>query len=211
MGIEYLSQYVPIVKDIVLAAAAVIASVVAIIGLNNWNRQLKGEVEYELTRRLLKSAFKIREAMKLVRNPVMFGYEQPQPDEIEAKKMSYDQIRHFGLARAYQTRWDKVNLARTEFQTDILEAEVIWGSVIHEKFKPLLELQGELYSVVQTYLVVCDPSKSESTRSAYQEIMTKKRDILYDISTTDSPDAFTQDVNNAVKGIEEFLKQYLHR
>lgn len=194
-----------------LTIAAIVASVVAIKGLSTWNRQLKGEVEYELTRRLLKCAFRIREALKSVRNPVMFGYEQPRPEEAEASKMSNDKIRHYGLTRAYQMRWDKVNEAQTEFQTDILEAEVIWGNVIHQKFKRLLELQGELYSVVQTYLVICDPSKPESTRNSYQEILKKKRDILYDLSTEDNPDDFTQDVTKAVKEIEDFLVNYLHR
>lgn len=211
MNIECLAQYMPVAKDIVLTITAVIASFVAIMGLNTWNRQLKGQVEYELTRRLLKSAFKIREALKVVRNPVMFGYEQSMPEKAEAEKMTNDQIRHYGTVRAYQARWDKVNEARAELQTDILEAEVIWGHVIQKKFRKLFELQGELFSVVQTYLVATDPSKPQSSRDSYHELIKTKRDIMYDISSDDEPDEFTKDVTNAVKEIEDYLTQYLHR
>lgn len=211
MNIECLAQFIPITKDIVLTITAVVASIVAVKGLSSWNRQLKGEVEYELTRRLLKSAFKIREALKIVRNPVMFGYEQPLPEKAEADKMTYDQIRHYGTARAYQTRWDKVDEARAELQMDLLEAEVIWGDVIQKKFSRLFELQVELFSVVQTYLVIMDPNQPQTTRNAYQEIMKTKRDIMYDLSSADKPDEFTNDVTSAVKAIEEHLMPHLHR
>lgn len=211
MNIECLAQYVPVAKDIVLTITAVIASFVAIKGLNTWNRQLKGQVEYELTRKLLKSAFKIRETLKVVRNPVMFGYEQPMPEKADAEKMTYDQIRHYGTTRAYQARWDKVNEARAELQTDLLEAEVIWGEVIQKKFSRLFELQGELFSFVQSYLVTIDPNQPQTTRNAYQEILKTKRDIMYDLSSADKPDEFTKDVTIAVKAIEEHLVPHLHR
>jgi hypothetical protein len=211
MNIECLAQYVPVMKDIILTLTAVIASIVALLGLNTWNRQLRGQVEYELTRKLLKSAFKIREALKIVRNPVMFGYEQPAPEKADADKMTYDQIRHYGTARAYQARWDKVNEARAELQTDLLEAEVIWGDVIPKKFSRLFELQVELFSIVQSSLVTMDPNQPQTTRNAYQEIMKTKRDIMYDLSSADKPDEFTNDVTNAVKAIEEHLMPHLHR
>lgn len=211
MNIECLAQYVPVAKDIVLTLTAVIASIVAVLGLNTWNRQLRGQVEYELTRKLLKSAFKIREALKGVRSPFMFGYEQPLPEKADAEKMTYEQIRQYGTARAYQARWDKVNEARAELQTDLLEAEVIWGDVIQQKFSKLFELQGELFSIVQSYLVTMDPNQPQTTRNAYQEIMKTKRDIMYDLSSADKPDEFTNDVTNAVKAIEEHLMPHLHR
>jgi hypothetical protein len=133
------------------------------------------------------------------------------PEKADAEKMTYDQIRHYGTARAYQARWDKVNEARAELQTDLLEAEVIWGDVIQKKFSRLFELQGELFSVVQTYLVTMDSNQPQTIRDSYREIMKTKRDIMYDLSSADKLDDFTKDVTIAVKAIEEHLVPHLHR
>lgn len=56
------SQLVALAKDIVLMLAAVVGAYVALRGLSTWNRQLKGGAEYELTRRLLKCTYRLRDA-----------------------------------------------------------------------------------------------------------------------------------------------------
>lgn len=161
-----IAEYAAIAKDIVLTLAAVIGACVALRGLSTWNRQLKGGVEYELTRRLLKQTYRLREAIKGVRNPVMWGGEMPSPSEEEAKDMSREQLRYYGLSNAYQKRWDKVTEARADLQTELLEAEVLWGQEIHNRFEPVFKLQHELYVAVHFYLTVCNPDAPEHTRDS---------------------------------------------
>ncbi|MFA7350636.1 MAG: hypothetical protein WC009_07730 [Methylotenera sp.] len=210
MNIDCLAQFISITKDTALTVAAVVGGYVALKGLSTWNRQLKGGVEYDLTRRILKCAYRLREAIKGVRNPVMWGNEMPTPPESEASKMSKEQVKHYGLANAYQKRWDKVTEVRTDLQTEMLEAEAIWGRVIYEKFEPIFKLQQELFSSVHAYVSVCNPNESEQSRAAYQGIMKKQRDILYDL-TSENPDEFTQDINRAIEEIESFLKPHLRK
>lgn len=210
MTIDNLAQYISIAKDTVITIAAAVGAYVALRGLSTWNRQLKGGVEYELTRRILKCTYRLREAIKGVRNPVMWANEMPTPPESEASKMSYEQLRHYGSANAYQKRWDKVTEVRMDLQTELLEAEAIWGKTIYEKFEPVFKLQQELLSSVHTYVSACNPSESEQSRAAYQEIMRKQRDILYDVSS-ESPDEYTQDVTRAIEAIESFLKPHLRK
>jgi hypothetical protein len=81
-------EVLAVVKDIVLMGTAVAAMYVAFKGLGTWNRQLKGGAEYELTRRLLRSTYRMRETMKAVRNPVVFQHEQPAPPEEPGTRMS---------------------------------------------------------------------------------------------------------------------------
>jgi hypothetical protein len=210
MNIDCVAQNIAITKDTVLTIAAVVAAYVALKGLSTWNRQLKGGVEYELTRRILKCAYRLREAIKGVRNPVMWGNEMPTPTESEAANMSNPEIRHYGIAKAYQKRWDKVTEVRTDLQTEMLEAEAIWGRVIYDKFEPIFKLQQELYSSVHAYVSACNPNESEQSRTVYQEIMRKQRDILYD-QTQENPDEFTQDINSVIQEIESFLKPHLRK
>jgi hypothetical protein len=210
MNIDYLTNYASIVNNSVLTIAAVVGAYVALRGLSTWNRQLKGGVEYDLTRRILKCTYRLREAIKGVRNPLMWGNEMPTPPEIEASKMSKEQLRHYGLANAYQKRWDKVTNIRIDLQTEMLEAEAIWGRVVFEKFEPVFKLQQELLSSVHAYISTCNPNESEQSRTAYQKIMQEQRDILYDLSS-ESPDEFTQDVTRAIETIESFLKPHLRK
>jgi hypothetical protein len=210
MTIDCLVQYTSIAKDTVLTIAAVVGAYVALRGLSTWNRQLKGGVEYDLTRRILKCTYRLREAIKGVRNPVIWANEMPTPPDTEASKMSKELQRHYGLANAYQKRWDKVTEVRTDLQTEMLEAEAIWGRIVYEKFEPLFKLQQELFSFVYINVSARDPDKPEQSRAAYQEIMQKKRDILYDLSS-ETPDEYTQDVTRAVEAIESFLKPHLRK
>lgn len=210
MTIDCLAQYTSIAKDTVLTLAAVVGAYVALRGLSTWNRQLRGGVEYDLTRRLLKCTYRLREAIKGVRNPVMWPNEMQTPAETEASKMSREKLRHYGIATAYQKRWDKVAEARTDLQTEMLEAEAIWGRTVYEKFDPVFKLQQELFSSVHAYVSACNPDESKDSRAVFQVIMQKNRQILNDLSS-EMPDEYTQDVTHAVEAIETFLKPHLRK
>lgn len=205
-----IAEVITVVKDLALSIGAAIGIYVALRGLNTWNRQLKGSVEYDLTRRLLRCSYKLREAMKGVRNPIMFGNEIPIPPEEEGKRMSFEERRYYGTSQAYQRRWDKVSEVRSELQTELLEGEVIWGKVIHEKFAPLFELQRELFSDVHAYLIVCNPSEHEESRRAMSEIRKKRREVLYS-EMGEEPDPFSKDVDTAIMNIETYLKPHLRK
>jgi hypothetical protein len=50
MNTDCLIQYASIAKDTVITLAAAVGAYVALRGLSTWNRQLKGGVEYDLTK-----------------------------------------------------------------------------------------------------------------------------------------------------------------
>jgi hypothetical protein len=140
----------------------------------------------------------------------MWGNEMPAPPEPEASKMTKPQLKHYGSANAYQKRLNKVAEVRADLQTEMLEAEAIWGRIIYEKFEPIFKLQQELFSSVYAYISACDPYEPEQSRAAYQEIMRKQRDILYDLSP-DSPDEYTENIAHAIEAIESFLTPHLRK
>jgi hypothetical protein len=183
---------------------------VAVRGLNTWNRQLKGGVEYDLTRRILKCTYRLREAIKAVRNPIMWANEQPSPPEEKAEGMSKDQLRYYGLSEAYQARWNGVFSVRSDLHTELLEAEVLWGRDIHTKFDPLFKLQQELYADIRSYLAVCNPDSTQEARQATANIRRKRREVLYDESG-DAEDDFSKEVAAAISTIETHLKPHLRK
>jgi len=205
-----IEQIASAAKDIVLGVAAAVGAVVAVRGLSTWNRQLKGGAEYELARRLLKITYRLRDAIKSVRHPVMWAAEMPAPPEGEIEKMSREERSYYGSSRAYQARWQKVAEVRTDLQTELLEAEVLWGSDLGKRFEALNNLEHELLVAVRSYLTLCDPEASEARKNAVQERQAAARDIMYD-ELTEEGDEFTQDTVRAIAPIEEYLKPHLRR
>jgi len=56
-------EIVPFAKDLVLMAAAIVASYVGIKGLGSWRRQLRGNAEYQLAKNILAAIYELREAV----------------------------------------------------------------------------------------------------------------------------------------------------
>lgn len=192
-----------------MAGIAVYAATVATKGLTTWNRQLKGGVEYDLARRILKCTYRLREAFKGVRNPVMFPNEMPTVPEDVARPLSVEQKRHYGRAAAYQNRLQKVVDVRDELRTELLEAEALWGDDILSKFSALFSLQNELFTTVHSYVTACDPDENLELRRACEAAHAKNRHILYHTYSDEKSDRFHVEVKAAIEIIENFVKPHL--
>ncbi|WP_343593903.1 hypothetical protein [Paracidovorax wautersii] len=205
----FITTFAPAFKDIAAGSAALVAVYVASRGLQTWNRQLRGTSQYELARRLLRATYRLRDAIDGVRHPVMWGAEMPDPPEDRAANMNRDELRHWGVRQAYGKRWDALAKERSELQAELLEAEVLWGPDVKDLFKPLQELQGELFVAVENHLEATDPRQGEDHRAVYDGIIRERRQVLYDRSDNDGPDPFRAQLLAAVKAIEDYCRQYL--
>lgn len=201
-------QYISLAKDVVLIAAAFIGSWVAIRGLGTWQKQLKGKSEHDLSRRLLVSLFKYRDAINGVRHPAMWAAEMPSPPEEEAKAMSRDEIRFYGISKAYQARWDDVNQERTDLYADLLEAEALWGEDLKELYKVLFTLQHELLNDIRNFVELINPDTNRDDKEAITKIRKEARKIMYD-DLSEEGDEFKNEFKIGVEGIEKYLKPKL--
>ncbi len=202
------TEIVTLLKDLVLSGAAITGAVVAVKGLGTWQRQLKGQSEYDLSRRILVSVFKYRDAIDGVRHPAMWAYEMPSPPEEEAKKMSREQISFYGTLKAYQARLDKVQAQRISLYADLLEAEAIWGVELKQLFKRVFDLEHELFTRIRHYLELINPDTSDAKKEAITKIYNKARDIMYD-DLNEEPDEYKKDIISAIEQIEKYLKPKL--
>ena len=199
---------IALLKDIVLSGAAITGAIVAVKGLDTWQRQLKGQSEYELSRRILINVFKYRDAINGVRYPVMLAYEMPSPPEDEAKKMSQEQIRFYGTSKAYQVRWDKVQSVKTSLYADLLEAEAIWGNEFKDLFKKVFVLEHELFTCIRHHIELINPDTDKASKDAIREIDIEKRDVKYDI-LGEEPDEYKKELFFSIEDIENYLKPKL--
>jgi hypothetical protein len=202
------SEFIAVTKDVILASVGIMGAFVAVKGLNTWKRQLKGQSEYELARRILVSIFKYRDAILNVRHPAMWAYEMPSPSLDEEKDMTQEQLRFYGTSKAYQARWDKVQTERTSLYPDLLESEAIWGDELKKLFKELFKLESELFTCVQNYVTLINPDTDKSYKKAIMEIKSKRRDILYDDLSVNGDD-YKKEFQSHIDKIEKYLKPKL--
>jgi hypothetical protein len=205
-----------VLKDWAVPLTTIIAgsvgSYVALAGLSTWKRQLKGQTDHDLARRLLVILYRYREAIRGVRHPAMFIHEHPEPPEIQRARMNQDQIRHYGERQAYQNRWNKVQDHRLELDADLLEAEALWGGELrNEIFPGLFSLEWELFTAVRHNLEMRDPDGSQDVKEAIRKISNRREEmeVLYD--SLNKEDDFSQKIAAAIAKIENYLKPKLGR
>lgn len=203
------TELVTLIKDLILSGAAITGAAVAIKGLSTWKRQMKGQSEYELSRRILVTLFKYRDAIAGVRHPAMWAYEMPSPPENESNNMSREHIRFYGTSKAYQARWDKVKAERTSLYADILESEAIWGDELKKLFKTLFNLEHELFISVMHYVELINPDTDDASTEAIGKIDKERRAIMYD-DLSEEGDDYRKDFQRGVEAIEKYLKPKLH-
>jgi len=198
-----------VLKDLCTTGAALFATYIGWRGLTAWERQAAGQEDHELARRLLVLAYRYRDAIKLVRNPVMFGDEMPPPPLDRAANMSPEQVSFFRLRGAYVARlkvgadvWDAI-------RPDLLEAEAVWGADMKRLFARMLELDNELRIYIQSQLIAQDPDAQTQTKESHLRLNRERRDVIYDVGTEDQPDTFESDIRSAVIGVEEQLRPRL--
>lgn len=186
-----MSQILQIIKDIVTTIAAGIAAIVAIMGIKAWKKQLKGKTNYELARRYLRAVYKVRDAIKYVRNPFISSEEIFSAfKESGLNEVDYNNQQKSNRA-VYSLRWKKVIEAISDLDVELLEAEVLWGKEVVELKESLNLCINELFFNLKRFL-------EEGNRREFH-------DVIYDVDNG----IFTKKVNEAVEKIETYIKPHL--
>lgn len=121
------AELVQSIRDIVVIAGTVSATVAAWKGLTAWRRQMVGKEHHRVAAELLRAAIRWRIAMRAVRVPLMFGQEMvPLPDEVDHPLPGDDEPRK-GQIRGYTRRWNRVQEHRAELETAVVEGEIYLG------------------------------------------------------------------------------------
>lgn len=169
------------IKDAIVSLAAVSTAIIAFLGLRIWRKQLKGQAQYELARRLMRAVYKVRENIRIVRNPFL---------PLEQK----DQLSK-GITKVISD----LNAAR-------LEAEFLWDAEINEILKPLHKLVKDLFRGITLSL----DYKGEKLHFELYEAEAKEiHDTIYETNEDPEKDAFAVKVQNAIKEVEKYVRSHL--
>lgn len=206
MASSEVGNWITIAKDVVVGLAAASAAIFAYLGLDAWRKELKGKAEYELAKDVLKSAYRVREAFKHVRNPAIFQYEYP-PNMTDhhghlKKEHNYD-----GISHVYETRWKKMDDAFRELEEHHLAAQVEWGSEFQDVIMKLRSCRAELLVTIQQFIERKKNVYPGSQNTA--EEFAKERSVLYHSGNDSKYDKLTPQIDEAVAEFEKWLRPHI--
>lgn len=199
-------EFVPIGKDIAVALAALTGGFVGIRGLTTWQRHLSGNGEYRLAKDILTCVYDIRDTIDSIRNPLV-GYQYgPDLPKDKMETLASRQREWHALAQTYERRWRPLQALVARLETNLIEAEVVWGNRTVDKACILSSLISDLHWAIHLSLEAAKPlERDEMVAELFDG---KQRLVLYGGRKQDE---FKDQVNQAVRAIEEQLKPHIER
>ena len=202
-----LGEIIAITKDVLVAIAAATTAIVAVLGLKSWSRELKGKTEFEAARLLMKSTYKLRDELAYARSPFIRAGEFPEdypgnmqenPPEREAQAWAY----------VYENRLSPVRDALQEFDTNLLEAEALWGGEIKQKGDDLRQCIVELHAAIEA--VIEDKRNNGEDFKADREFAKSMRSQV-SASRNSQDNQLNNKIKNAIDAIENQIQPHLNR
>jgi len=144
-------DWIRLAPDAVTAVAALLGGTGAIIGVNTWKKQLRGQHAYDVARKTYLALLQVRETLDALRSPFFL------PDEVwtamkedESSRSDPEEPREVDVSlSAYRHRWNAVVVPMQTLDMLVLEAEIVISPTIREVF-------GDLRKVVATVKVAMD-------------------------------------------------------
>jgi hypothetical protein len=178
------------ITNSIIALATLSGVIIAGFGLSTWRKQLKGTYDYELARKTLFSVYKLRDALKYIRQPFLSAGEANKDD----KDMPWEQS-------AYINRWKEVREALILLETNSLECEVVWGKGIPDARKSINPLIGQLNHAMIMYI-------RSITDKKWENDFQKFSNTLYE---HDEHDEYNKKLTEEISKFENILKPHLGR
>lgn len=182
------------ISSIVTALATVAGVLLAIKGFSSWKDQLKGKTDYELARRYLRAIYKVRDAIKFVRNPFIPAEEMGAALKESGKEVNTGS--HETSRAVYNLRWKKVNEAESDLKVELWEAEVSWG-------KNAIQAEKDFHTCIVKIFVAL---KMHLDFDNSGERSREDRDLIYDLGEEDK---FNKEIEQAIKKVEDYLAPHL--
>jgi hypothetical protein len=205
---QWLAQWIGLIKYVLLSIGAVVGIYVALRGLTAWQRQLTGNVEYDLARRLMKAAYKYINAMNNIRNSVQGATEiQEALEEYGSKEENLASGE--GTRAVYMRRWNQFTEVGSALDVEALEAKVIWGDIVKDKLDAFRSCTLEMHTAIQRYVAEGGPKlqRTDLEKKLWRDTL----NILMPGGDLDGPDTFAKKLQDAVSGIETLTRKHLVR
>lgn len=193
-------ELITAIKDIGTTIAALGGLGIAYKGLTTWRRQLRGNSDFDLARRILRATYQMRDRIRSLRNPWMPIWETAPYEE--GNEASPPGISQKAINSAYSARWDNVQLVASELDALRIEAEAQWGPDFVKHLDALQDVHRKLFFALDNYIRFKSEKKDGELQMAFKEWESIVR-------TPPIDDTFSVKVSAAIKDIEEVVVPHI--
>lgn len=191
-------------KDVILSLAAVITTVVAVLGIRSWIVELRGRTSFEVARGMMLATYRLRDVVAQCRSSMVLGHEFPNDYPGAAKASAKEELD--GWAYVYKNRWRPVWEALQDYDARALESEALWGSDVREMTNGLRALVIELNIAIDAFLTDkfnrgedfrSDPEFGKEMRSKLSASIGAKDNML------------SKNIETAISAIEDQIRPHI--
>lgn len=182
--------------DVLVKLAPLAGLVIAGMGLNTWQRQIKGTDKYKVASELLVAVYEVREGVGVVRSS--FVQFRPTDDKTVSKEMN----EFFGYVETMERRWKEVIEPVVQLSLLALKAEAHIGKEIKSEVDVLMKLIRELQVTYEQYIDVKRPDSGFTA----DDFDAEARKVLWAKPTDDD---FKERLIASITKIESLTSKYL--
>lgn len=195
-------------KDIALAGAAIATAIAAWRGLGKWSAEIKGKAAFDVARGLAKATYKLRDEVRICCTRIVWGYEYPKNYVENLKGSEYNKQEAKAYAYLFENRFRPVIGALREYESQVLEAEALWGSAIWGKTDALRMLVRRFNVAHKSYVGNLRSGNEDFKSDPKYEKETK---AMIFSSQNDAENELNNSLDNAMKSIQSELLPHLSR
>jgi hypothetical protein len=176
-------------------ALPVAAIWIAYKGLDTWRSQLRVQAEYELARRLMRAALRLKDAIIAARVPVS---EEAQPVTVKIGSAGGTIHTRDVDRETFRARWERAEDSMNDLYLESMDADVVWGKAADDRIAPLRKHYFDLLNDMEDYF------KERSRPGASKEVVSELRRKAF-CCTSKGPDEFETALNKAVDELRVFI------
>jgi len=135
-------------RDVAVSVSALVAALLAFLGVNAWRRQLKGTTEYQIALKTLKAIYALRESIIEARGRFA---AVPYPGQRPSGERGHAESDVLDAAQSYRQRLTRVGKCRADLLLAEQEALAVWGEEARDALAPLLSAVDELFAAYDQY------------------------------------------------------------
>lgn len=205
--LEYTIFLEPI-KDIAQIFFYLTVATVACKGLQKWQKESKGKVEYEAAKQALAKAYSIRDRIRTLQITMIVPSEWAEREAIWNE--NENERRANNSFFAYNKRFKLIREETSKLYPIMVEVEAVFGTEAREKLDKLIGMTKRLRVAIQVYhkLIYKGLGQSGGANDKYFNII---NGVTGQTEKPVDDDNFKADLDNIMQEIQEYFFQKMGR
>lgn len=200
-------DFFSVIGTLITGFGVVTAAIIGFCGLATWRRQIRGQNDHELARRLLVDLYRIVEKFQKYR--AMWIYTHEVNREGDPEFTSNPKGRHARKELGYSRRIESLQDSYAQMAVSLFEAQALWGDEVTGKSVHIKRLIDEYADYVRLMLLSNDPEEPEDEREDHREVLNSRRFVFK--NRLSEKDEYGEELDQAVRKVEGALKLKLAR